>query len=82
MKTCMFLHFHVHFKHESTKPCFYVFSPFSALPLHHNGKGSIGAPTCTCSDTYKYICSIRTESGYICSRDYMCSTRQLQQMYL
>ena len=45
MKTCMFLCFHVNFKHESTKTCmFHVFSSFSAyfhLPLYHNGKGSI-----------------------------------------
>ena len=30
MKTCMFLCFHVNFKHESTKTCMFMCSPFSA----------------------------------------------------
>ena len=36
----MFLCFHVNFKHESTKACMFPCKfPFSAYPLHHNGKG-------------------------------------------
>ena len=48
MKTCMFLCFHVKFKHENTKQaCFHVnvsFSAYSYPPLQYNGKRSISLP--------------------------------------
>ena len=40
MKTCMFLCFHVKFKHESTKTCtFSCIFFFNPHALHHTGKG-------------------------------------------
>ena len=49
MKTCMFLCFHVDFKHESTKTCMFPCNlsinvyvvPILLPPSYHNDKGSI-----------------------------------------
>ena len=47
MKMCMFLCFHVNFKHESTRTCMFpckfsnILVPPFTPPLYHNGKGSI-----------------------------------------
>ena len=67
IKTCMFLCFHVNYKHEAQEhACFHVKLPVIAYfypPLHHNGKGSISSPPPTLRRSPHCFPLIRTANG-------------------